>query len=149
MKKLILFLFLAIGFVVNAQTVFQPMSANSTAQFISTQYTLTNTTALNFVYTAPQQKPCTQDFIVKLDSISGDHTSIAITLFGAKVVGGLQGGWVQIATANVATTTSEHTITSILSNATANRYSKYLFQVVGTGTGTTRVTSQGLKLYLE
>ena len=144
MKKAILFLFFAIGFVLNAQTVnFLPMVNGATVQSTTQSYVLTNTTVRNFVYTAPQSKPTTQDFTVKLDSLAGNHTQIVVTVYGQK--SSIKGDWTQIGTA----TSTAGADVVLISNATANRYSNYKYTLTGTGTGTTTVTSQILKLYLE
>lgn len=135
---------LAIGFVLQAQTVnIVQMPSNATIQVITTPYVLTNTTVRNFIYTAPQQKPTTQDFVVKLDSLAGNHTQIVVTVYGQK--SSIKGDWTQIGTA----TSTAGSDVVLISNATANRYSAYKYTLTGTGTGTTTVTSQVLKLYLE
>ncbi len=147
MKKLILFLFLAIGFIANAQTVtFPQMVSNATIQTVSTAYVLTNTTARNFIFTAPQPKPCTQDFIIKLDSLSGNHTNVAVAIYGQKSA--IKGDYTQIGSTVNWKGTSKDTVI-IISNASANRYSNYKYTITGTGTGTTNITPQVLKLYLE
>ena len=144
MKKVILFLFLAIGFVLQAQTVnFLPMVNGATVQSTTQTYVLTNTTARNFVYNAPQPKPTTQDFTIKLDSLAGNHIQIVVTVYGQKSA--TKGDWTQIGTA----TSTAGADVVLISNATANRYSNYKYTLTGTGTGTTTVTSQILKLYLE
>ena len=150
MKKLILFIMLMVGFTLTAQTVTLPVMVG-TSQLVTTDYTLTNTTVRNFIYTAPQEKPCTQDFVIKLDSLTGNHTNVAVALYGQK--SSVKGDWTQIgATVNwigVAVAHLSADTTIIISNATANRYSSYKLGVTGTGTGTTKVDTQGAKIYLE
>ena len=153
MKKIILFLMLMVAFVATAQTVTLPTMAgatnniNATGQTVVTDYTLTATTVRNFIWTAPQPKPTTQDFVIKLDSLTGNHTNVAVALYGQKSQ--YKGDWTQIgSTVNWKGTTADTTI--LISNATANRYSLYKTVVTGTGAAsTTKIDVMGLKLYLE
>jgi len=153
MKKYILFFasFL-FAFALAAQTVTLPtmagaaQSVNATSQLVTTDYVLTNTTARNFIFTAPQPKPTTQDYVIDLDSLAGNHTNVAVALYGQKST--LKGDWTQIgSTVNWKGTTADTVI--IISNATANRYSLYKVTATGTGTGTTTIANQWLKLYQE
>jgi len=143
MKKLIILLVLAfVAFAANAQTVNYALG-NSTYKIVDTDYTLTNTTVRNFVYLAPNNFPCTQDYLIHLDSLALDHTNVAVALYGAKFA---TGAYSAIGSAvNWTGTTADTTI--ILSNATANRYRYYKVVVTGTGTGTSTVASQEFKLY--
>jgi len=152
MKNFILFIMLLVGMTLTAQTVTHPTMAgsaqnpNATSQLVSTDYTLTNTTVRNFIFTAPQLKPCTQDFVIKLDSLSGNHTNVAVALYGQKST--IKGDWTIIGSAiNWKGTTADTVI--VISNATANRYSLYKATLTGTGTGTSKVDTQALKLYQE
>lgn len=153
MKKIIIFLMLMVAFVATAQTVTLPTMAgaaqdkNATAQTVVTDYTLTATTVRNFIWTAPQPKPTTQDFVINLDSLTGNHTNVAVALYGQKSQ--YKGDWTQIgSTVNWKGTTADTTI--LISNATANRYSLYKTVVTGTGAAsTTKIDVMGLKLYLE
>jgi len=124
MKNFILFIMLLVGMTLTAQTVALPSMAgaaqnpNATAQVVITDYLLTNATARNFIFTAPQPKPCTQDYVIKLDSISGNHTNVAVALYGQKSI--LKGDWEQIGTTvNWKGTTADTVI--VISNATAKR----------------------------
>ena len=144
---------LMVAFVATAQTVTLPTMAgatnniNATAQTVVTDYTLTATTVRNFIWTAPQPKPTTQDFVINLDSLTGNHTNVAVALYGQKSQ--YKGDWTQIgSTVNWKGTTADTTI--LISNATANRYSLYKTVVTGTGAAsTTKIDVMGLKLYLE
>lgn len=152
MKNVILYIMLMVGFVVTAQTVTLPTmgAANNnpaaTNHVVLTDYVLTNTTVRNFVWTAPQPKPTTQDIVIDLYSLAGNHTNVAVAVYGQK--SNIKGDWTQIgSTINWKGTTADTTI--IISNATANRYSWYKTTLTGTGTGTTTIANQVLKLYLE
>lgn len=145
MKKLIVLLVLAfVAFAANAQTV--NYSIGSGTYFsVTTDYTLTNTTVRNFVYAAGNNFTCTQDYLIQLDSLAGDHTNVNVALFGAKFA---TGAYSAIGSA-VDWTGATSDTTIIISNATANRYRYYKVVVTGTGTGTTTVDSQEFKLYQE
>jgi len=141
---------LFVGMAMTAQTVTLPTMAGAannpaaTAQLITTDYTLTNTTARNFIFTAPQPKPTTQEFVVQLDSLAGDHTNVAVAIYGQK--SSIEGDWTQIGSTTNSTLGSDIVL---ISNATANRYSRYKYVLTGTGTGTTVIGNIWLKLYLE
>lgn len=147
MKQFILFLMLVVAMVATAQTVTVPaMATGSTVQLLATDYTLTNTTVRNFLWTAPQPKPTTQDIVIDLDSLAGNHTNVAVAVYGQK--SNIKGDWTQIgSTVNWKGKTADTTI--IISNATANRYSWYKTTLTATGTGSTTIANQVLKLYLE
>lgn len=152
MKKFISILFLFAFTIVfaTAQSVTLPTMDSyvkgGTYQIINTDYTLTNTTARTFIYTAPQPEPTTQDYVVNLDSLTGNHTNVAVALYGQKSE--VKADWTQIgSTVNWIGTTADTTI--IISNATANRYRNYKAVITGTGTGTTKVDVQELKLFKE
>ena len=150
MKNVILFIMLMVGFVVTAQTVTLPTmgAANNnpaaTNQVVLTDYVLTNTTVRNFIFTAPQPKPCTQEFVIQLDSLAGNHTQITVAVYGQKSA--IKGDWTQIGSTSTSTLGADIVL---ISNATANRYSNYKYVLTGTGTGTTTIANIWLKLYLE
>lgn len=110
----------------------------------NTNYTLTNEVAQYWLVKANQKVPTTQDFIVKLDSLSGDHTNVAVQLMGQKSPD--KGDWTNIGSAvNWKGTTADTTI--VISNATATRYRNYKVVYTGTGTGKTTIDIQELKLW--
>jgi hypothetical protein len=148
MKRFILFIaLLFVGLVyANAQTVEMPPMGDRTYQYVATDYNLTNTTARNFVFTAPQSYKATQDYVIKLDSVSGNHTNVAVALFGGKSA--LKGDYTAIGSAINWKGQNKDTVI-IISNTTANRYRFYKVVVTGTGVGVTRVADQELKIYLE
>lgn len=154
MKKVIFVIaMLAAYFVAQAQTVTLPTMAgaandiNASYQYVPTDYTLTNTTVRNFVFTAPQHNACTQDYVIKLDSVSGTHTNVAVALYGQKSP--IKGDWTQIgSTVNwVGVSKPSLDTVIIISNATANRYRYYKAVVTGTGTGASKIAVQELKLF--
>ena len=152
MKKFILFLIAMITVLsVSAQTVTLPkMQPGFTLQPVTTSYQLSVATVRNFIFTAPQAYPTTQDFIVELDTVAGtptQHATVAVALYGQKSA--IAGDWTSIATKTWYNTTLDTVI--ILSNATANRYSNYKIEYTGSNTSgaKTQITQQALKLYLE
>ena len=147
MKRIILFLFLAIGFAfVSAQTVtFPRMVDGDTYQYVPTDYTLSGTTARVFVFTSPQHTPTTQDYVIKLDSVAGGKQNVVVVLYGGKSA--IKGDYTSIATKTWYMTSTDTVI--VISNATANRYRYYKATVTAAGAGTRKVTDQELKLYRE
>jgi hypothetical protein len=146
MKKLFLVLLLAV-FAIASYAQDATLYANEPNTYISStvDVTVTNTTAVEVYLEGQQHMPATQDYLCQLDSTSGDHTNVAVELYGQKFN---TGAWAQIgSTVNWAGTTADTTI--IISNATANRYRRYKAKFTGTGTGVTTIDSQEFKLYRE
>lgn len=145
--KRIIFLISAMLMIVSfakAQTLTVDMN-KVTYAVIDANYNATNTTEVWFKFSAPKDFPTTQDFRVELDSLSGNHTNVAVALYGRKFSGD---GWTAIgSTVNWKGTTADTTI--IISNATANRFREYKVGFTGTGTGVTKIDKQEFKLYLE
>lgn len=154
MKKLIFFLvFTVMSVTLMAQTVTLPTMAsaaqnvNATYQAVTTDYTLSAATVRYFVFTAPQHYPATQDYVCKIDTVSGtQHTTVAVQLQGQKSE--LKGDWANIGSAVTWYSTADTVI--VISNATANRYRRYRVSFTGVGTGaSSKISDQTLKLYLE
>ena len=145
-KYIILFIAMIISVFATAQTVTYPVvQPDITYTYVSTDYNLTNTTVRNFVFPAFQHEKSTQDYVIKLDSVSGNHTAVAVVLYGGKSA--IKGDYTQIATATWKRTTADTVI--VLSNTTANRYRYFKITLTGTGTGVTKVSDQELKLWRE
>ena len=152
MKKIISILFI-VFFAVSANAQMNTVSIPSGSSYVkpvisltNTDFRITNTTAKYTLLNAAQNFPCTQDFSISLDSISGNHTNVAVAVYGQKSF--LKGDWTQIgSTINWKGTTSDTTI--VFTNATANRYRSYKIVYTGTGTGVTRVKALEFKLYFE
>jgi hypothetical protein len=145
MKKTILLLaILLTGTLVNAQVASKAMSGKTYIK-INTDYTVTDAVETWLSVEGALDFKSTQDFRVELDSTSGDHSNVAVALYGKKFSGD---DWTQIgSTVNWAGTTSDTTIT--ISNTTANRYRFFKFGYTGTGTGVTTVDKQEFKLWKE
>jgi len=148
MKKLFIVLSLVFAVLIsNAQmaTVYVPV--NQTYVAAPTTYVLTDAVTQYLLIKAPQHNVATQDLLVKLDSLTGNHTYIAVGLYGRKFD---TSAWVQIgSTVTWKGTTSSHDTTLVISNTTGNRYRDYKVSYTGTGTGTSRITLQQFKLYFE
>ena len=128
-----------------AQTATFTIISSATEKLVSTDYTLTNTTASWFLWKASRGFGATQDFQVKLDSLAGNHTNVAVALYGRKFE---DDGWTQIgSTVNWTGSTADTTIT--ISNTALNRYRQYRSLFTGTGTGTTTIDSQQFKIWNE
>ena len=139
MKKLIFILALVFTIVgtAAAQTAsFAAIPASQTMQTIGTDYVLTNTTAQWFLFTAKKDGVTLQDFQVKIDSTTGDHTNIAIKLYGKKFSGS---DWEQIGSTVNSTHTATHTVTSTIENTVYNGYRFYKAEFTPTGTGTSTI----------
>jgi hypothetical protein len=145
MRKIYLILTLAIvAIAVKATVVTFPMkTANSIT--INTDYTLTNTIADTFVFNAPRTYPATQAYEINIDSTSGDHTNVAVSLYG-KIYD--TDSWTQIgSTVNWKQYNPDHDTTILIHNTTANTYNYYMVKVLGTGTGVSTIDIQKMKIW--
>lgn len=146
MKKIVLLITSMLLFVclVQSQTATHVLGKTTYIE-VGTDYSATNTVETWMLFDAPKDEPLTQDYQVELDSVSGNHTNVAVSLYGRKFVGGT---WVIIGSAvNWKGTTADTTI--IMSNATANRYRQFKVGFVGTGNGVTKIDNQKFKIWLE
>ena len=143
MKKILLILFSVFAaLTLTAQTATIRVG-NKTFREVATNYTLTNTTESWFRWVIPKDVPTTQDYQVILDSASGNHTAIAVALYGRIFD---DEDWTQIGSTTTSTT-GDDTVT--ISNSAMVRYREFKSSLTGTGTGTTTITNQALKIWLE
>ena len=153
MKKLILFIIAVFTVVfVEAQVATAKILIPNTYATITSPtatasiYKITSTTAGYVLFQAPMNNGSKQDYVIKLDSVSGNHTNVAVEIYGQKSA--LKGDWTKIgSTVNWKGTTKDTVM--VISNATFNYYQNFKYQFTGTGTGVTKLTSSGLKLWLE
>jgi len=152
MKKYLCLLLLLIGFAftqVKAQTVTVPavFSPTQTYQEVLTDYTLTNAVGRTFKWTLNQHYPTTQDFVVHMDSLTGNLTNVLVTVWGQKSA--LKNDSTSIGTLNWIgrNPAGSADTTGIISNTTENRYRRIYTTFKGTGTGTVRIDTQALKLF--
>lgn len=153
MKKLILLIMILIGCLsVSAQRVtLTPFVDGQTYMYSPTDYAVTNTVVRMFTLVTPEAYPATQDLTIKLDSVSGTHTNVAVSIYGVKslikndsTIIGSAVNWVGILGGHLSADT---TIT--ISNASANRYRAYKIKVLGTGIGASKVSDFELKIRHE
>jgi len=144
MKKLVLILAVLFAFVyAEAQMLTTNLKPGYTFVQVTTDYTLTNTTASYWQVNTQLDSQLAQAWVVNLDSASGDHTNVALQLYGR--VCSLD-AWATIGSAiNWVGTTSDTTISYI--NDTENEYRQFRLNYVGTGTGTTTISEQAFKVY--
>lgn len=145
MKKL-LFILAFIFAVVSAEAQFKTTTLHSGITYAeySTDVTLTNAVVQYWKIVAPQNWYTAQTVIVQLDSLAGNHTNVAVALFGR--VSDQTTVWTAIGSAiNWKGTTADTVI--IYTNATENLYREFKFQYTGTGTGTTTIDNQEFKQY--
>jgi hypothetical protein len=145
MKRLISILalvFIIIG-TASAQTATFYIPTRHTIDVVNTDYTITNTTAVWFLWNAERDMRATQDYQVNLDSLTGDHTNIDISLYGRKFS---DDSWTQIGST---TSSTDGTATETISNTAANRYRQYKVLFTPTGTGTTIIDFQKFKIWNE
>ena len=148
-KYIVLLVALIMGVFATAQTVTYPaLSPEATYTYVATDYNFTNTTARVFVFPTQQAHKTAQDYVIRLDSVSGNHTSVTVVLAGSKSA--LKNDWTTIGTVVWTTVPKPSADTTIIiSNTTANRYRYFRATVTGAGTGVTKVSDQELKLWRE
>jgi len=146
MKKLIFILalvFIIIG-TATAQTAVIYVPDGNTHYNLATDYTLTNTTESWFRWKAAKDYPSTQDFQVEFSVASGAQTEVAIALYGRKFSGD---DWVSIGTDTWTKGSSDSLVT--ISNLAINRYREFKSSFTGTGTGTSTIEFQLLKIWKQ
>jgi hypothetical protein len=144
MRKLILILVIAVvAIAARGQTATFHISPKNSYKIVNTNYTLTNATAVWFQWEAERNCLATQDYQVNLDSLSGNHTNIAIKLYGRKFD---SDSWTQIGTT---VNSTDSTATETISNTAPNRYRQYKAEFSPTGTGVTTIDFQILKIWNE
>lgn len=145
MKRMILFIALMFAFAVsNAQTAtLVPDISDGTYIDYATDNTLSNTTAKWFQFNFKPDQYVASNLIVHLDSASGNHTNVAVAVYGR--INDLQ-AWTAIGTAiNWAGTTADTTI--VFASTTEAAYRQFKVLYTGTGTGTTTIDRQTFKIW--
>ena len=146
MKKLFIILSFVVAFTATskAQMLSSYMTPTQTWLDVSTNYTLTNTTAAYWFISAPKDYYTAQAVVVELDSLSGNHTNVAVQLQGR--YSSSSATWNNIGSAvNWKGTTADTTI--VILNATENGYREFKLLFTGTGTGTTKVDNMQFKMW--
>jgi len=144
MRRLILILALVVvATMVRGQTATFTIPSDGTYIERATDYLLTNTTASWFKIVASKKYNSTQIFTCILDSTSGNHTNIAVSLWGREFD---TSSWTQIGS-TVNSTAGTDTVTIINTSFTA--YREFKFNYLGTGTGTSTIQNQEFKMFLH
>lgn len=148
MKKLFFLIIMLVAVVaVSAQLATLSIPQGQSYGKITTAYTITNTAAKYFQVNSTQIFPTTQDYITRLDSVSGNASSVTVVLQGRKFDAS---AWTTIATVvwtRVPAVSADTTI--VISNATANRYRAFKINYTVAGTGGITVKNQEWKQYFE
>lgn len=150
MKKLILISLISLAFMViscndaTAQMSTSNLTPGNTYIEVGTDVTLTDAVAQYWLVNAPQNWYTAQTVTVALDSLAGNHTTVAVGLYGR--VSDQTSTWTQIGSdITWYGTTADTTI--ILTNATENLYRQFKVLFTGTGTGTTTIDNREFKQY--
>jgi len=145
MRTLIMFIALMFTVVISsAQTAtLTPSVSDGTYINYTTDNVLSNTTAKWFQFNFTPDQYVASNLIVNLDSTSGNHTNVAIAVYGR--INDLQ-TWTAIGSAiNWAGTTSDTTI--VFASTTEAAYRQFKVLYTGTGTGTTTIDRQVFKIW--
>ena len=144
MRKLLIILsLLVIVTLARAQTATIDLGTMTQKSYAVSQ-TLTDVTAKWFQYNAPQSVPISLTYSALLTKGTGSHTETTVQLYGKCFTGD---DWVLITTALSGTITTTYNLTINVTTHLQYRYFKVLF--TGTGTGTTKITSQNFKIWLQ
>ena len=146
MKKLFVLLvsLIALFATSQAQMLSTYVGPTQTWVDVSTNYTLTNTTASYWFISAPKDYYTAQAVVVELDSLSGNHTNVAVQLQGR--YSSSSATWNNIGSAvNWKGTTADTTI--VILNATEVGYREFKLLFTGTGVGTTKIDNMQFKMW--
>ena len=120
------------------------LNANETYYEITTDNTITNSTAGYYLFNAPKNQYTAQTLVIQLDSTSGDHTNVAVQLQGRVSD---NAAWANIGSAVNWTGASADT-TIVYTNTAENGYRSYKLLFTGTGTGVTTIDNVEFKQWL-
>ncbi len=127
-----------------AQTAIINVASGDTFYNLPTDYTLTNTTVSWFRWKMAKDHPSTQDFQVEFSQATGTQTRVDVVLYGRKFS---DSDWVSIGSANWQDGVNDSLVT--ISNTSINRYREFKSEFTGTGTGTSTIEFQLLKLWKQ
>lgn len=137
-------LFCLMGSVVmEAQVATTNLRTGVTYANYTTDWVLTNAVVQYWLIKAPQNSYTAQNFIVSMDSLTGDHTAVAVGLHGR--ISNQTSTWTQIGSDVTWDGPESSDTTIIFTNATENAFREYKIVFTGTGTGTTTVTQMEFK----
>lgn len=135
---------MAAMFAVKAQTATYQLTKGTTYLNVATDYTLTNAVLQYFVFKAENNYPLAVDYQVLLTKGTGSQTEMAVVLYGRKFS---SDDWTTIDSdlAGVITTTA----TVTLNFPGTLQYREFKVAFTGTGTGTTTISNQQIKVWYK
>lgn len=144
MKKIVMLLaLLAFGMLVSAQSYTLYGKTGQTYFKSTTDVTITNTTAVWVQINIDVDFPVGVKCVPVCDSVSGNHTAIALAVYGRAFEGG---AWVDLS----GTSTGQgvdHTIAMDYYQYTEVRYRQFKILLTGTGTGVSKLDQLEFKVY--
>lgn len=145
MKRIIFLIALmfAVAAISEAQIATLQMAPTQTYIEYTTNVTLTSTTPQYFLVYSQAPYYTAQAYVVQLDSVSGNHTNMAVAISGR--VSDQTSTWTAIGSTINWTGSSDTTI--IFLNATENQYRQFKILFTGTGTGVSRIDNFEFKQY--
>ena len=144
MKKVILILTLFAFSIVGFSQSYSLYGRTEQNYFKSTQdVTITNSTAVSVDINTLLDVPTVPQILIDVDSVSGNHTAVALTLFGRNFE---DQAWTQI---NGPTTDQGvNSATNIeFVDTTFHYYRKFRITLTGTGTGVSKLNTLEMLLY--
>jgi hypothetical protein len=146
MKKFIIFAVIMLAGMAAAAQGYTLYGQKDQTYFKSTtDVTITNTTAAYIVIDASASVdfPATQFLYAEIDSVSGNHTAIAVTLFGKNFDGE---DWTSI-TISATDLGVNSALPVKFTTSAETRWRKYKVVFTGTGTGVSTLDNLEFKLY--
>lgn len=101
----------------------------------NTDVTLTNTTAKWYLIKTDAEFPTTQHILIDVDSVSGNHTAVALLLYGRNFDGA---AWTAISSTIVDQGVNDDTDIT-LTNTTETRWRQFKLLLTPTGTGVSTI----------
>jgi hypothetical protein len=138
MKKVLFFiaLMLTFGVISEAQTVIHGRAGQQYFKYTS-PVTITNDTPVEFHIKTLAEWPTTQHAYIKVDSVSGNHTAIALLLYGRNFD---DAAWTSISS-TIVDQGVDSDVANTLTNTTETRWRQFKILLTGTGTGVSRVVN--------
>lgn len=145
MKKLfILAVLFAIGMMATAQTTVYSQKGQTYWKG-TTDITITDATPVTIIINADQAiaEPTTQHALIDVDSVSGNHTAVAVLLYGQNFD---SQAWTAISSTIVDQGVNQNTDLTI-TNTTETRWRRFKMVFTGTGTGVSKIDTWEFKVY--
>jgi len=138
MKKLIFVLALMFTFAVISEAQDVTIVGQKDQHYFrrTVPLTITNTTAVWYLIKTDATWPTTQHIRIKCDSVSGNHTAIALLLYGRNFD---DAAWTAISS-TIVDQGVDATVANTLTNTTETRWRQFKVLLTGTGTGVSSVS---------